>query len=72
MLFQEEEERICREAAAAEQRHAWIATQREKQKEKQAEAALVLQHFARGFLQRIQEAEKKAKAAKKKGKGKAK
>ncbi|KAL8425586.1 hypothetical protein Efla_004421 [Eimeria flavescens] len=64
----EEEERVSRELAAAEHRSAWISLQRQKQKETETQAALALQHFARAFLLRIQEAEKKAKASKKKGK----
>ncbi|KAL8270986.1 hypothetical protein Esti_005084 [Eimeria stiedai] len=66
----EEEYRIAREAAAAEQRAAWICMQRQQQAERETQAALALQHFARAFLMRTQEAEKRAKNAKKKRQGK--
>lgn len=69
---QEEEEKLAREAAAAEQLQAWTALQRSKQKDQEQQAALVLQHFARTFLQGVQEAEKKGKAGKKKGQSKKK
>ncbi|KAL8436523.1 hypothetical protein ACSSS7_001660 [Eimeria intestinalis] len=70
LIKQEEEDRIARETAAAEQRAAWICMQRQQQAERETQAARALQHFARAFLLRTQEAEKRAKNAKKKGKGK--